>query len=56
MVIGSVNAAGQVIYDAATLAMPMALHCHPRSDVVKQSLKQAAHYPLIEEIDQGCRS
>ena len=56
MVIGSVNAAGKVSYDTAALAMPMALHCHPRSDVVKQSLTQAAHYPLIEEIDQWCKS
>ena len=54
MVIGSVNATGKVSYDTAALAMPMSLHCHPRSDVVKQNLKQFEHYPLIEDIDRGC--
>lgn len=54
MVIGQVNDDGKVDYYTKPLAMPMNLHCHPRVDVVKQSLVDAPHYDAIERINQSC--
>jgi hypothetical protein len=56
MLIGQVDAVGKVVYHTEPLAMPMALHCHPRTDVVKQSLTEAAHYPVIKQIDEQCKT
>ena len=55
MAIGEVDASGRVSYRMAPLAMPMELHCHPRSDVVKQSLQDSAHADVIRAIDESCR-
>lgn len=55
MVLGEVNQDGKVDYRAAPLAMPMTMHCHPRSDVVKESLVNAPHYDVIKEIDKACQ-
>lgn len=54
MAIGSVNNQGEVSMDTAPLSMPMALHCHPRSDVVKESLLDGPHAQLIDEINDEC--
>lgn len=56
MLIGHVDKSGKVDYDTAPLAMPMLMHCHPRSDVVKESLTHLEHYPDIEKIIQHCNS
>ena len=55
MVIGQVDSDGKVSYDRAPLAMPMELHCHPRTDPVKQSLAEAPHRDVIERINQACQ-
>lgn len=55
MAIGQVDADGKVSYSMAPLAMPMALHCHPRTDVVKQSLREMPHWSDIQAIDEGCQ-
>lgn len=54
MLMGSVADSGGVTYYTEPLSMPMNLHCHPRSDVVKQSLVNAEHYPEIEKINAAC--
>lgn len=54
MLIGAVNQAGKVTYSTAPLAMPMELHCHPRSDVVKESLVDSEHYEVIQQIERAC--
>ncbi len=56
MVIGSVSIDGAVNYTTAPLAMPMEIHCHPRTDPVKKSLKEAPHWDAIKEIDKACKS
>lgn len=56
MIIGSVSADGLVSYSSAALAMPMEIHCHPRTDLVKQSLSEAPHWDKIQQIDKGCDS
>ncbi len=54
MALGRVDREGKVSYEFAPLAMPMEMHCHPRSDVVKHSLRDAPHAPVIQKIDQAC--
>lgn len=44
-----------VEYDIAPLAMPMRIHCHPRTDVVKDSLRDTHRSELVEEIDAACK-
>ena len=56
ILIGEVDTDGRVSYHPEPLAMPMNLHCHPRSDVVKQSLVAAEHYPAIEAIQRACKT
>lgn len=55
MALGRVNAAGQVHIELASLSMPMDWHCHPRNDVVKQSLVNGPHAEAIKAIDNACR-
>lgn len=55
MAVGLVDSDGKVTYEMAPLSMPMELHCHPRTDPVKESLKNADHAKLIERIDKECR-
>jgi len=56
MAIGQVDQDGMVTYSAAPLAMPMELHCHPRSEVVKEAVRNGQHPDLIRFIDQQCDS
>ena len=37
------------------LAMPMSMHCHPRSDEVKQSIRNSAHSDNLKTIDAACK-
>ena len=54
--IGQVDTDGSVSYRFDNLAMPMELHCHPRSDVVKESLIQSGlNLDLIEQISKACK-
>jgi len=55
MVIGTVSQDGSVSYSPEPLAMPMDIHCHPRTDVVKQSLRDAAHWPELQEVEKACK-
>jgi len=56
MAIGQINQDGMVSYTFAPLAMPMELHCHPRVDEVKRTVRQGPHAELIRFIDQQCES
>ncbi len=52
--IGQVNQNGKVNYEFAALKMPMELHCHPRVQVVKDSLMNLSHADTIKKIDTAC--
>lgn len=54
MALGKVDSGGRVSYEIVPLAMPMEMHCNPRSDIVKQSLQAAPHADVIREIDRAC--
>ncbi len=56
MAIGQVNQDGKVSYVFAPLAMPMELHCHPRTDVVKSAVRNGQHPELIDFIDDRCKT
>ena len=56
MAIGQVNQDGVVDYTVAPLAMPMELHCHPRTDKVKTAVRAGQHPELIDFIDQQCKT
>lgn len=54
LAIGNVNHEGRVSFTKAPLAMPMALHCHPRIQPVKESLIDGDGKALIELINKAC--
>lgn len=54
--IGQVNQDGIVDYRFEPLAMPMELHCHPRTEMVKKTVRNGRHSELIRFIDQQCNS
>ncbi|MBX2847876.1 MAG: metallophosphoesterase [Acidiferrobacterales bacterium] len=54
LAIGSVSQNGKVSYDFAPLEMPMDLHCHPRIQVVKDSLMNSPHAQTIKQIEGDC--
>jgi len=55
MAIGQVDRDGSVTYKFANLAMPMEMHCHPRSNVVKESLIESGlNIDLINSINAAC--
>ena len=54
MALGKVDEQGLVSYEFAPLAMPMEMHCHPRTNAVKRSLSKAPHAHVIEQIDRAC--
>lgn len=56
MAVGQVNQDGIVSYAFEPLAMPMELHCHPRSDEVKKAVRQGQHPELIRFVDQQCKT
>lgn len=55
MVIGHVDSTGAVNYTAEPLAMPMAAHCHPRIDPVKDSLRGGEHEALLKILEAACQ-
>lgn len=55
LAIGQVDADGKVTYTTADLAMPMDIHCHPRVDPVKDSLRAGPNQELIETIEKACK-
>ena len=54
MAIGNIDRSGKFQIELADLAMPMELHCHPRSDSVKNSLIGSEHQQLIETVERAC--
>ncbi len=59
IVIGHVNKNGQVSYSTQPLAMPMQWHCHPRVDMVKESLLASdpdRYAKFIEQINTDCKT
>jgi hypothetical protein len=54
MAIGRVSEDGSVEFQFAPLRMPMGLHCHPRTDPVRQSLKGTEHNDLLDSINRQC--
>ena len=54
MALGRIDSGGQLSMSFANLAMPWDHHCHPRNDVVKESLKDAPHKARIEALDKVC--
>ena len=55
MALGRVNQDGRVNYEFPSLKMPMELHCHPRLQVVKDSLTKLPHADTIKKIDTACK-
>lgn len=56
MLIGEVSSDGELTTELADLAMPMELHCHPRTNPVKQSLKGGEREALLQRVDQACKA
>ena len=54
MAIGQVDELGKVSYEFAPLAMPMELHCHPRTENVKMTLRNGPQADLIKRVDSAC--
>ncbi len=54
MALGTVNPKGEIDYSFANLAMPWELHCHPRNDIVKESLREAPNAQRIKELEAAC--
>lgn len=53
--IGEVSASGDVKFKFLPLSMPMEMHCHPRSDMVKQSITDPAHAATLVDIETACK-
>ena len=56
IVVGSVDSNGAVSYTAEPLAMPLEMHCHPRVDPVKESLRDVQHSDILKKLDLACQS
>jgi len=54
MAVGHVDHNGRVEFEFAPLSMPMNLHCHPRTNIVKRALAKGEHAQAIREIDLAC--
>lgn len=54
MMLAEVSANESVEYDFAPLAMPWSMHCHSRTDVVKDSLRDSPRAELVEQVDAAC--
>jgi len=54
MALGHVSSNGDVEFEFAPLAMPFHLHCHPRTEYVKASLRDAGQSELIKQVDAAC--
>ena len=54
MAIGKVTESGDVQFEFLPLSMPMEMHCHPRTDEVKQSITDPAHTAMLAEIEDAC--
>jgi hypothetical protein len=56
MAIGQVSKDGLVEFQFSPLQMAMGLHCHPRTDPVRQSLKGTERKQLLDSINRQCNS
>jgi len=54
MIIGQIDSNGAVDYRAEPLAMPLELHCHPRVDPVKESLRGGEHDAILQVLKNAC--
>lgn len=54
MAIGHVSQDGLVQYQFEPLQMPMALHCHPRTEPVRASLRSTEHSDLLNYLKHQC--
>ena len=54
MALGRIDKNKRLEIELADLAMPMEIHCHPRTDAVKNSLRGSTHEALIKSIEQKC--
>ena len=54
MALGRIDKNKRLEIELADLAMPMEIHCHPRTDAVKNSLQGSTHEALIKSIEQKC--
>lgn len=52
--LAQVSSDGQVNFEFPTLAMPWEVHCHPRTDVVKESIKDLPHYGRVKQLESAC--
>lgn len=55
MAVGKVSPSGRVDFEFANLSMPWELHCHPRNDIVKESLSDSPHIEKIMALDTLCK-
>jgi len=56
MILGHVDENGAVRYSPEPLAMPLEAHCHPRVDVVKESLRNGEHEAILNTLEEVCSS
>lgn len=56
MAIGQVSKDGLVKYQFEPLQMPMGLHCHPRTQPVRESLQGTEHSDLFDSVRRQCDS
>ncbi len=54
MALGVVAEDGKVSFQFPGLAMPMDMHCHPRTEPVKKELRKGSYAQLISDIDKAC--
>ena len=54
MALGKVAKDGSVSYQFPNLAMPMIMHCHPRTERVKKELRSGPYADLISKVDSAC--
>ena len=54
MALGKVRKDSDIEFEFAPLNMPLELHCHPRMEPVKASLRDGEHADLIKQVDAAC--
>ena len=54
ILLGQVNAEGEIQLELAPLSMPFELHCHPRNEPVKESLRGGEHDAMMQVVDEAC--
>ncbi|NND82971.1 MAG: hypothetical protein HKN50_11135 [Gammaproteobacteria bacterium] len=54
--LGTIQSGGAVEWQFLPLMMPLTLHCHPRTEAVKATLRNGPHAQSVAAVDQACAS